>query len=119
MILLASINGLLTCLGREGEVTHIYSNGQEHRAHDSSKSESELSHNYCNQPTGEDQYRLGWFSNPHAWGCRACAGSGACVIYSVALMKPAHRGSSPPGSDGADYQLTFMLMQEALIAARE
>lgn len=34
-------------------------------------------------------------------------------------MKQARGGSSPPGSDDADYQLTFMLMQEALIAARE
>lgn len=89
------------------------------RAHDSSKSESELTHNYCNQPTGEDRCRRGWFSNPHTWGCSASAGSGACVIYSVAFVKQARGGSSPPGSDGADYQFTFMLRQEALIAARE
>ena len=75
MILLASINGLLTCLGREGEMTHIYNNGKNIRAHDSSKSESELTHNYCNQPTGEDRHRLGWFSNTHTWWCGACAGA--------------------------------------------
>jgi hypothetical protein len=41
------------------------------------------------------------------------------VIYVVAFMKQARGGSPPPGSDGAHYHLTFMLKQEALIAARE
>ena len=41
------------------------------------------------------------------------------VIYVVAFMKQARGGSPPPGSDGAHYHLTFMLKQEALIAAIE